>query len=327
MSSQRGFPLLSLPNELIVAVAQQLTEITDLHSLMLTNNRLSTLLPTVLHMHAANSTLSLAALYWAISTGNKAMTTFLLQKSTQVLTIRTPSHTILHRTPHPCPTKTLSLILVHGGAIQVEEEATGRTPQHFACKYARPNLLSRVLAFGAAVEATDHEGWTPLHVSVISRREDQACTRVLLAHGADLSARERTRLQRTPLHFATKSVRVEELREFLDQAAAGRGDVEVDVVDGNGQTPLHWAAGMGRAGAVEVLLKRGANVGARDGRGMTAMHLVARGPYVSRLRGKFEAVAWLLIRRGADGTIRDRSGNRVVDVLEGRRRPAVPDLE
>ena len=168
----------------------------------------------------------------------------------------------------------------------------------------------------------DREGWTPLHVSVISRREDQACTRVLLRHGANLSARERTRLQRTPLHFATKGVRVEELRGFLDQVAAGRGGVDVDVVDGDGQTPLHWAAGMGRAGVVEVLLKRGANVGARDGRGMTALHIVARGPYVSKLKGRFEAVAWLLIRRGADGTIRDRSGSRVVDILEGRRRPA-----
>ncbi|PWW78544.1 ankyrin, partial [Tuber magnatum] len=203
------------------------------------------------------------------------MTTLLLQKSTQALIIRAPSHTLLHRTPHPCPAKTLSLILAHGGAIQVEEEATGRTPQHFSCKYARPNLLSRMLAFGAAVEATDHEGWTPLHVSVVSRREDQTCTRVLLAHGANLSARECTRLQRTPLHFAMKSVCVEELRGFLDQVAARRGGVDVDVADGNGQTPLHWAAGMGRAGAVEVLLKRGANVGARDGRGMTALHLVA----------------------------------------------------
>jgi len=173
------------------------------------------------------------------------------------------------------------------------------------------------------VEATDREGWTPLHVSVISRRDDQACTRVLLARGADLSAREFTLLQRTPLHFATKSMRVEELREFLDQVAAGRGGLDVDVVDGNGQTPLHWAAGMGKAGAVEVLLKRGANVGARDGRGLTALHVVARGPEVSRLKGRFEAVAWLLICRGADGTIRDRSGSRVVDILEGRRRQAV----
>ncbi|PUU74740.1 ankyrin repeat-containing domain protein [Tuber borchii] len=288
MSSQQVFPLLSLPNELIVAI-------TDLHSFLLTNRRLSALLPTALQMHAAHSTLSLVALYWAISMGNKPMTALLLQKSTQVLTIRTPSHTLLHRTPCPCPAKTLSLILAHGGAIHVQEEATGRTPQHFACKHSRPNLLYRMLAFGAAVEATDREGWTPLHVSVISRREDQACTRVLLRHGANLSARERTRLQRTPLHFATKSVRVEELREFLDQVAAGRGG-------------------------------RGANVGARDGRGMTALHVVARGPYVSRLKGRFEAVAWLLIRRGADGTIRDRSGSRVVDILEGRRRPA-PGLE
>ncbi|CAZ86044.1 unnamed protein product [Tuber melanosporum] len=295
-------------------------EIADLHSLLLTNKRLSMLLPTILHMHAANSTLSLPALYWAISTGDEPMTTFLLQKSAQVLSIRTPSHTLLHRTPHPCPEKTLSLILAHRGAIQVEEDATGRTPQHFACKYARPKLLSRILAFGAAVEATDHEGWTPLHVSVISRREDQACTRVLLAHGADLLAREHTWLQRTPLHSATKSVRVEELRGFLDHAEAGRGGGLRLMLMGMGRRRCIGLPGWGGLGC-GGFAEKGRECWARDGRGMTALHVVARGPYVSRLRGRFEAVAWLLIRLGADGTIRDRSGSRVVDILEGRRRP------
>ena len=115
---------------------------------------------------------------------------------------------------------------------------------------------------------------------------------------------------------------MEELREFLDQVAARRGGLNVDVADGYGQTPLHWAAGMGKAGVVEVLLQRDANVGARDRRGLTALDVVATGPYVSRLKGGFEAVARLLIRHGADGTIRDRSGSRVMDILEGRRQAA-----
>ena len=63
MSLQQNFPHLSLLNELIVAVAQQLTEIIDLYSFLLTNRRLSALLPTTLHMQTENSTLSLVALY------------------------------------------------------------------------------------------------------------------------------------------------------------------------------------------------------------------------------------------------------------------------
>jgi ankyrin repeat protein len=133
-----------------------------------------------------------------------------------------------------------------------------------------------------------------------------------------MSARD-TVFGRTPLHYAATTVRVEELRVLLDTAVG----LSVGVVDGNGQTPLHWAASMGKAGSVEVLLKRGANVAVRDGRGMTPLHVVARHPYARKLSGKYETVAWLLIRRGADGTIRDRSGNRVVDLLEGRWRGTV----
>ncbi|KAG0127808.1 hypothetical protein HOY82DRAFT_624313 [Tuber indicum] len=246
-------------------------------------------------MHAANSTLSLPALYWAISTGDEPMTTFQLQNSTQVLSIRAP-------TPHPCPEKTLSLILAHGGAIQVEEEATGRTPQHFACKYDTRGP-SCSLAYWPLAQRWRQQTMRAGHHCTFrsyrgarTRRVRECCSPTA----------------RTSWRGSTPGCSARPC------AWSCGGGVEVDG-NGNGQTPLHWAAGVGKAGAVEVLLKRGANVGARGGRGMTALHVVAR--------GRFEAVAWLLIRRGAEGTIRDRSGSRVVNILEGRMRPAVLDPE
>ena len=42
-----------------------------------------------------------------------------------------------------------------------------------------------------------------------------------------------------------------------------KGDPRINVGDENGWTPLHWAAEFGNAEAVEALLSRGANIGAR----------------------------------------------------------------
>lgn len=245
------------------------------------------------------------------------MARLVLDKSRQALVVRSPSFAVLHRTPpspsEPITRDTLSTVLSHRGAIVVHEETTGTTALHWAARRHLPNLVERLLDLGASVDAQDTGARTPLLLSLMTPAPPpHDCARILVQRGASMSARDNVS-GHSPLHYAATTVRVEELRVLLDTAAG----ISFGVADVNGQTPLHWAAAMGKAGAVEVLLKRGANVAVRDGRGMTPLHVVARHP-ARRLEGKYESVAWLLIRRGADGTIRDRSGNRVMDLLEGR---------
>jgi len=72
-----------------------------------------------------------------------------------------------------------------------------------------------------------------------------------------------------------------------------------------GRTPLHSAALGGSLEAIELLLRRGANMNATAAGGGTPLHYAAR-------YGKVEAAS-LLLSRGADHTARDRSGDTPLD--------------
>jgi ankyrin repeat protein len=67
-----------------------------------------------------------------------------------------------------------------------------------------------------------------------------------------------------------------------------------------GVTPLAYAAGFGRMEVLEFLVARGANVNARDPRGLSALHLTA-------YTGQLQALRFLL-DKGADVTARGPSG-------------------
>ena len=69
-------------------------------------------------------------------------------------------------------------------------------------------------------------------------------------------------------HFAGQD-NVDKVQELLASGA------DVHALDGDGATPLHFAADRGAAAAAECLLAGGADVSARDGGGMTALHYAA----------------------------------------------------
>ena len=77
-----------------------------------------------------------------------------------------------------------------------------------------------------------------------------------------------------------------------------RKGADVNARDRSGATPLHAAALKGNLAMAELLLAHGAAVDARDGDGLTPLHNAA-------LSGHAE-VAALLLDRGADREARDR---------------------
>ena len=98
-----------------------------------------------------------------------------------------------------------------------------------------------------------------------SGRNETAVAKQLLAHGADVHARDKT--GQTPLHAAAAFGDEGHVRLLLDHGA------EIDARSVAGRTPLHLAAILGRVEEASFLVSRGADVSIRDRNGETPLHV------------------------------------------------------
>jgi ankyrin repeat protein len=154
---------------------------------------------------------------------------------------------------------------------------------HWLAESGQASRLAEALRAGAPPDGRDEDGRTPLHVAVRRRRLDAA--RVLADGGADLAAAEDAMPRYQALHLAC--------------------------LPADGETA-------GDATLLELLLSRGAEPAARDGRGVTPLHL---------------AVPWcdarlvrLFLERGAPADSPDDGGATPLHVACGRGAPALADV-
>jgi ankyrin repeat protein len=204
----------------------------------------------------------------------------------------------------------------------------GRTPLHLAAQGGHAAAIELLVARGADVNAPDEAGQTPLHHMVLWCTDREVVGR-LLAYGAELNARDRHGV--TPLLLAADCVwtpqhswgdhqglvefllergaaldawsatilnRPEELTALLqaDPAlvnARQRAKLSLPV----GATLLHHAADRGYREVAEVLLERGADVMAVDGRGRPPLYLAAH-EWATRKQRPASDVVELLLEHG-----------------------------
>ena len=144
---------------------------------------------------------------------------------------------------------------------------------------ADPSVLDIVAALidaGAAINARDNEGNTPLHFAMkrigrekLPARDYDGIIRLLLENKADVHALNISGA--TPLHTAAAFRADPSGVEMLVQAGA---DVNLKVLASyGGWTPLHGAAARNSAGIVAVLLKHGADPAATDAKGLTPLQV------------------------------------------------------
>ena len=105
------------------------------------------------------------------------------------------------------------------------------------------------------------DGFTALHFAAFVNRPEIA--RILIRHGADVSAVAKNPMKVTPLHSAAAAHSTEIVRLLLENGASP------NVKQEGGWTPLHEAAQIGDKEMVGVLLKHGADVQARSDDGKT----------------------------------------------------------
>jgi len=231
----------------------------------------------------------LAALIAAVRSAPRSTVEKLMTASPDLLKARDPANsTLLHHAAGFGTLDTLTWLLNSGAAVNATNRL-GSTPLHWAIHdKAKVRLL---LTRGAGVNAKQRAGRTPLyHAATLGN--GNAILRLLLEHGADPNLR--TANGRTPLMAAAGRGNVEALRLLLDAQAS------VNTKDSAGETALMVAASDGNPQAVRLLLDRGADARAKTKRNETALGNAGT--------SGSEKVVRLLLGHGAEVNVRNIRG-------------------
>lgn len=126
-------------------------------------------------------------------------------------------------------------------------------------------VVSQIDSAPALLEATNGDGWTPLHLAAFFGSLPLA--QALLDKGAEIDSRSTNHMQNTPLHAAVAGGRAE-LVEFLITRGA-----DVNARQTGGWTALQGAAQNGNREMVEALIANGAHINARSDNNQCALDL------------------------------------------------------
>ncbi|KAL4869151.1 ankyrin repeat-containing domain protein [Aspergillus spectabilis] len=255
--------LLALPNDLLEAIAQNLTSPEDLQALIRAHSWLYDLLVSRLYtqdekwgfialrwaalngrvetlQRAHRSGLSMIhdfhLLYVASEGGHVSALEFLLAEGVQGIGYATHWGVV-------------SLLLERGGVDVNAESSDGYTPLHFAVMGGFTAAADLLLRYGADPLALAPEGKKPLFLAC--EQGLVKTSRLLVKHGG-LDDSVRSDSGWTALHFAAEA-NVPELVELLLEEGASPVEQEI-----RGATPLHISASCGNYEISKLLIERGA---------------------------------------------------------------------
>ncbi|THD21293.1 putative Ankyrin repeat-containing [Fasciola hepatica] len=233
-------------------------------------------------------------------------------------------------------------MLLEAGCQVDSADAKGNTALHHAAMSGRVENVEMLLDAGAAIDACNENNWTPLLNAVYWNHAKVAS--LLIARGANPLIKNKD--GRNALHELCRSKSrdssgLEEiLVSILDRVSACEDQVNSSqpatpwdqVIDCRAErrnsydfeanfTPLLFACYHGHLALVDTLLRRGADINAKDQNGWTALHWAAQRCHAD--------VVELLLDYGASRSIEDARGDMPCDVTNdlGLRDCLLPDPE
>lgn len=171
-------------------------------------------------------------------------------------------NTILHYIAHWRLDAYIPMIVQKGAATEAAN-ATGETPLFVAVTVDSASTVQALINAGASSVNRDSLGSTALHAAV--RWNASHAAEALIAAGVDINAHAMN--TKTPLHDAVR-LGIRDLETLLVRRGAN-----LEVRDGDGNTPLMEAVAMGYTAAIERLTDAGADPSIRNNRGDTPLHI------------------------------------------------------
>jgi|GEM_PF-1969928 len=210
--------------------------------------------------------------------------------------------------------RAVSVLLKEHPEHAVEAQLDGTTPLFYAVHGGSVEIVRGLLAAGAEASPRSNRFWacpTPLQLAI--QRQHQDVMQLLLTSGAEVNVTPSPdHYQPTPLHAAARWGNVEQVKLLLDHGATISEGV------------LGWVLYSGKLDILQLLFERDLNL--NDPAHRFALHAAARSGNVK--------IVQLLLKHGADPTIKDNDGRRpreialangrieVAELLQARRRPA-----
>ena len=142
-------------------------------------------------------------------------------------------------------------LLHHNGADLNVRNREGKHPLHAAASSGNFKMVRILIEYGPAhIDATDKDGWTPLHwASIGDDFKDGSAFRLLLEHGADVNARGHGSW--TPLHVASFQKAPQVVRLLLQHGP------DVEAKSDDGKTAFQFASERGHDEIVKLLREHG----------------------------------------------------------------------
>jgi quinoprotein dehydrogenase-associated probable ABC transporter substrate-binding protein len=199
-------------------------------------------------------------------------------------------------------------LVAHGAAVDARD-GEGYTPLINATRFGFVEVATYLVEHKSDANLPDRSNWTPLMFAAWD--DSPPLVKVLIAHGARLDSTDNEGL--TPLAIAAQNGKAKAARALITAGA----DVNAPIAQG-GYTPLMLASVSGSSDLATLLIEHGAKVNATNPGGVTALMIAAADNH--------SKIAELLLKSGADVNARSEDGRTALSIAEANSNDAVVKL-